>query len=78
MSKDRPVARKRSFKCLQQFHISGRLLDLCTGGAYFPAVSNSGTPAYQRTSREIRRTDVMAKPSLQACRKNAPPPPTKQ
>jgi hypothetical protein len=50
---------QRSFNCLQQFHISGRLLDLCTGGP-LPAVSNSGTPAHRRASRAVRRTDVMA------------------
>jgi len=35
-------------------------------GAYLPAASNSGTPAYRRTSRAVRRTDVMDEPSLQA------------
>ena len=35
-------------------------------GAYLPAVSNSGTSAYRRPSRAVRRTDVMAGPSLQA------------
>src|SRR5262249_36085537 len=34
-------------------------------GAYLPAVSASGTCAYQRAARAARRPDLMDKPSLQ-------------
>ena len=60
-----PGCPKRSFNCLQQFHINGRLLDSALGGPISQPYPTR-EPLLIGAPRAAHRTDVMAKPSLQA------------